>query len=134
MDLDDLFDRQRRRGARQRRDHHDDHDDDDDDRRRVDDRGRGRDRRETWSRRAHPHRFAWLLLGGGVVVLGLALIAIASSIGLWGYVSDAYFAATTAILPASWHDGWTGLPGIAHVAMGLGAAFVVAGVAGELFD
>ncbi len=86
------------------------------------------------SRRAHPHIFAWLLLGGGAVLLGLAVIAILSSLGLWGYLTDSYFAAAQAFLPASWYAPFADLPGIAHVAIVLGALFVLAGVAGEVFD
>jgi hypothetical protein len=143
MDLDlDLFsrraDRERRyhddddRGRRRRapRARRRDDDDDDDDRgyrRRTVSRGR-------WSRRDHPHLFSWLLLGGGVVLLGLALIAVATSLGLWGAVADAWFAVTCAVLPTSWHDEWMALPGVAHVAIGLGALFVAAGIAGEVLD
>lgn len=78
--------------------------------------------------------FAWLLLGGGVVVAGLLLIALASSLGLWTHVADGYFAASRALLPASWHDEWLALPGIAHVALALAALFVAAGLAGEVLD
>jgi hypothetical protein len=78
--------------------------------------------------------FAWLMLGGGALLLVIALMVIALSVGLWGYASDAYFAVTKLILPASWHDTWTSLPDIAHVGMVLGAVFLVAGVAGEVFD
>ena len=125
MDLD-LFDRDDHRHQPRRR-------------HRYDDRGRPRrpdrgDRRDRFRRRAHPHLFSWVLLGGGVVLLGLALIAIASSLGVWGWVADVYFAASTAVLPASWHDEWLALPGIAHVAIVLGALFVAAGVAGEVLD
>lgn len=99
---------------------------------------RHRDRRASssggWSRRAHPHVFAWLLLGGGVVLLGLAVVAILSSLGLWGYLADAYFAAAQALLPAGWYAPFADLPGIAHVAILLGALFVLAGLAGEVFD
>jgi hypothetical protein len=125
MDFDlDLPRRKRRRYA-------DDYHGDDDDRR---DRGRrwyGARRRP---RRAHPHRFAWVVLGGGALLLVVAVMAIASAVGLWGYASDAYFAVTKLILPESWHDTWTSLPGVAHVAMVLGAVFVAFGVVGEVFD
>lgn len=123
-DDDDRFDRRRAHG-RQGRDRHDDD---------------GRDHRRRprglagWSRRDHPHLFSWLLLGGGVVLLGLALIAVATSLGLWGTVADGWFAATRAVLPTSWHDEWMALPGVVHVAIGLGALFVAAGVAGEVLD
>jgi len=132
MDFDlDIFDSKRhRRDGRSRRHRDDDRDDDHDGRRR---RGHARTA-GGWSRRAHPHVFAWLLLGGGVVLLGLALIAIASSLGLWGHVADAYMAASRALLPASWHEAWMALPGVAHVAIGLAALFVLAGLAGELLD
>lgn len=148
MELDDLFDRDDRRRAgrryRRRDDDHDrdrddrdhrrrwrDHDDDDDDDRY---RRRSRSAGSPWSRRAHPHLFSWVLLGGGAVLFGLALIAILSSLGLWGAIADGYFAVTTAVLPASWHDEWRALPDLAHVALGLGALFVAAGVAGEVLD
>lgn len=91
-------------------------------------RGHGR------RRRARPHLFAWLLLGGGAVLLASALLVIASSLGLWGALASGYFAVTSAILPESWHDTWTGLPGIAHVAMVLGALFLSVGALGEIFD
>ena len=68
------------------------------------------------------------------MLLGLAALAILSTLGLWGPLADAYFAATTAILPASWHDEWRALPAVAHVAMVLGALFVAVGIAGEVFD
>lgn len=85
-------------------------------------------------RRAHPHRFAWLVLGGGAVVLGLLAIAIASSLGVWGHVADAYFAASRALLPGAWHDEWMVLPGIAHVVIALAVLFVAIGLAGEILD
>lgn len=163
MDLLDLFDRDddhRRRGRDRRRadrarddDDHDDHrgrhhDDDDDDRDDRDDdrddrrfrdgrfrqRNDGGPRRSRWSRRAHPHLFSWLLLGGGVVLLGLALIAALSALGLWDALASAYLAAGAALLPGSWHDEWHALPGVVHVALVLGALFVAAGVLGELVD
>lgn len=109
MDLDlDLFERKRHR-----------------------DRRGGRDR---GYRRRHPHVFAWVMLGGGALLLGLAVIALASSFGVWGALSDAYFAITTAALPASWHDEWLALPGLVHVALVLGSLFVVTGMLGEVFD
>ncbi len=78
--------------------------------------------------------FSWLLLAGGAVLFGLVALAVASSLGLWGPLADAYFAVTTAILPASWHDEWRALPAVAHIAMVLGALFVAVGIAGEVFD
>lgn len=75
-----------------------------------------------------------MVLGGGALLLVVAVMSIASVIGLWGYASDAYFAVTKLVLPESWHDTWTSLPGIAHVGMVLGAVFLAAGVAGEVFD
>jgi hypothetical protein len=67
-------------------------------------------------------------------VLGLFVIGLMSALGLWGHVADAYFAASTAVLPASWHDEWRALPDAAHVGLGLAALFVIAGVAGEVLD
>jgi hypothetical protein len=114
--------------ARKRRRFRDDHDGGyDEDRGR---RGDGSRRR----RRARPHLFAWLMIGGGALLLVMALLVIALTVGLLGYVGDAYFAITKLILPESWHDSWTSLPDVAHVAMALGAVFVTAGVAGELLD
>ncbi len=114
MDLDlDLFDRDRDRRRR---------------------RGPGHRREGGWSRRRHPHVFSWVLLAGGALLLGLAGMAVASSLGAWGALSDAYFAVTTALLPASWHDEWLALPGVAHVALALATLFVVTGVLGEVFD
>ncbi len=146
-DMDFDFDFGRKRTRRHDGDYGDDgdgddghrghrgHRDDDDDRGHRDDR---RGRRSSGSQRrglrARPHVFAWLLLGGGALLLVGVLMAIALSAGLWGYVSDAYFAVTKLILPDAWHDTWTSLPGVAHVAMALGAVFVTAGVAGEVFD
>lgn len=116
--------------------HH--HDDDDDGWR---DRGRAPvpwqrrpERRPWWNRRAHPHVFSWLLLGGGVVILAIALLAVLSSLGLWGALADGYHAVAAAVLPATWHDEWQALPGLVHVALVLGALFVAAGLAGELLD
>ena len=114
MDLDlDLFDRGRRR-----------------DRSGSHRFARARDR----SRRRHPHVFAWLVLGGGAFLVALTLLALASSLGAWGALADAYFHVTTAILPASWHDEWLALPGIAHVGIALGVLVVVVGLLGEVFD
>lgn len=128
MDFD--FDFARRR----RRPHGHDGGYDDGDRGDWGDRGRRSSGSRRRGRRARPHVFAWLLLGGGALLLVAALMVISFSVGLWGYVSDAYFAITKLILPDAWHDTWTSLPGIAHVAMALGAVFVTAGVAGEVFD
>jgi hypothetical protein len=136
MDLD-LFDTDSHRGRRRHRRH------DSDDGYRRDDRDHGaRHRRHDsddgyrrgWSRRAHPHVFAWVLLGGGVLVLGLIAIAAMSALGLWPHLTGAYFTATTALMPESWHDEWHALPGVAHVAIVLGGLFLAAGVAGEVFD
>lgn len=85
-------------------------------------------------RRAHPHIFAWLLLGGGAVLLAVAFMIIASSLGIWSALSSGYFTVSNAILPEAWQDTWASLPGVAHVAMVLGALFLAAGVLGELFD
>lgn len=106
MDLDDLFERRGRRRSRQR---------------------------GGW-RREHRHVFSWLFLGGGVVLLGLALIALLSSFGVWGHLADAYFAISRSILPTTWHDEWLALPDLAHVALVLGALFLAAGAAGEILD
>lgn len=85
-------------------------------------------------RRRHPHVFSWLVLAGGAVLLCAAAIALAASLGAWGALSDAYFAATTAVMPAAWHDEWLALPGWAHVGIALGALFVLTGLLGEVFD
>jgi len=74
------------------------------------------------------------VLAGGGVLVALAVVALASALGVWGHAADAYFAAGRAVLPMSWHDGWMALPGIAHLAIVLGALFVVVGLAGELVD
>jgi hypothetical protein len=84
-------------------------------------------------RRRHPHLFSWVLLAGGVL-LGLVIMAIASSLGAWGALSDLYFALTTAVLPTSWHDEWLALPGLAHVALVLASLFILTGLLGEVFD
>ncbi len=68
------------------------------------------------------------------MLLCLAGMALASSLGAWAALSDVYFALTTAVLPASWHDEWLALPGLAHVGLVLGALFVVTGLLGEVFD
>lgn len=106
---------------------------------RDDERYDYRRRREASSRsyrkrRAHPHLFAWLLLGGGAVLLAAAIMIIASSLGLWSALSNAYFAVSNAILPQTWQDEWAALPGLAHVALVLGALFLAVGALGELFD
>jgi hypothetical protein len=139
MDLDlDLFERRgsrRRPSARRGGERHRDDDWEYDER--HEDHRRGRSRggyARARGRRAHPHLFAWALLGGGALLFGLAVIAIAASFGLWGYISDAYFALSYAVLPTAWHDEWAAIPGVAHVALVLGALFVAAGVAGEVFD
>ncbi len=114
MDLDlDLFERNRERRSQRRQ---------------------SRTRAGGWSRRRHPHIFSWVLLAGGALLLCLVGMALASSLGAWGALSDAYFAVTTAILPASWHDEWVALPGVAHVGLVLGALFVGTGLLGEVFD
>jgi hypothetical protein len=97
-------------------------------------RGRGRSREEGSRRRRHPHLFAWVLLAGGALLLCLAAMALASSLGAWGALSDAYFSLTTAILPSSWHDEWRALPGLAHVGIVLVSLFVITGLLGEVFD
>ena len=132
--------------GRWRRDDHDrddrDDDDHDDDRRMArgyhrddhrdrDDRRRGRGRSY---RRAHPHVFAWALMAGGALVLGLLAIAVLQATGLMGPIADLYFAATTAIMPASWHDEWRALPGVVHVVGAVVALAVVVGIAGEALE
>lgn len=96
-------------------------------------RDRGRRHGRSW-RRDHRHLFSWLFLGGGVLLLGIALLALASSFGLFGHLADAYFALSRAVLPSAWHDEWLALPDLAHVALVLGALFLAAGLAGEVFD
>lgn len=68
------------------------------------------------------------------MLVALAVVALASALGVWGHAADAYFAAGRAVLPSSWHGGWMALPGIAHLAIVLGTLFVVVGLAGELVD
>ncbi len=95
---------------------------------------RGRRHAPRGFRAEHRHLFAWLVLGGAAFLLGLLVVGVMSALGLWGYVSDAYFAATAAVLPTSWHDEWRALPDLVHVGLGLAALVVVAGVAGEVLD
>lgn len=92
-----------------------------------------RRRRSSWRRR-HRHVFSWLVLGGGVIAVGLLLIAVLNALGVFGLVSGAYFAAALAIMPSSWHEPFQALPGVAHVLIGLGAIAVVAAVASEVID
>lgn len=132
--MDDLAFFERDRGRR-RHPHRFEHDEDD----RYYDRRRSKPERRGGSgyakrRRAHPHIFAWLLLGGGAVLLASAVMVILSSLGIWGALASAYFAVTSAIMPETWRDEWRDLPGIAHVAMVLGALFLAAGTLGEIFD
>lgn len=128
-------DRRRRRddGDAARRHRRDEEDDDRDDgwRRAM---HRGRRHAPRWPWHGHRHVFAWLVLGGGVVLLAMLAIGVASALGLWGPIADGYVALSKAVLPTSWHDEWQALPGVVHVAMALGALFVAAGIAGEVLD
>ena len=127
-DRDDRDDHDRDDDRRMARGYHrDDHRDRDD----RDDRRRGRGRSY---RRAHPHVFAWALMAGGALVLGLLAIAVLQATGLMGPIADLYFAATTAIMPASWHDEWRALPGVVHVVGAVVALAVVVGIAGEALE
>lgn len=85
-------------------------------------------------RRRHRHLFAWVILGGGAVVLGLLVIALLGALGVFGLVSGAYFAAAQAVLPSGWYSTFADLPGIVHVLIVVGALGVGAAVLGEIFD
>lgn len=102
------------------------------DRRRRHDRDDGDHRRSY--RRAHPHRFAWVLLAGGAVVLGLLALGLLHATGLLAPLTDAYFTATTALMPTSWHDEWLAIPGLGHVVIAVVAAALLAGLAGEALE
>ncbi|MGE3762859.1 MAG: hypothetical protein AB7L94_11415 [Kofleriaceae bacterium] len=78
--------------------------------------------------------FSWLVLGGGVILVGLLLIALLNALGVFGLVSGAYFAAALAVLPSSWHEPFQALPGIVHVLIVLGVLGIGAAIAGELVD
>lgn len=134
--------------------------DDDDDYRRADDSGRwerprraddsgrwerSRPRRADdsghWSapwagafRHAHPHRFAWFFVAGGVIALTLIVLGLLQATGVMPHVANLYFAATTAIMPESWHDEWRSLPDLVHVLIAVFALGAVAGIAGEAFE
>ena len=154
MDLDFFDTDHRSRDHRRRRD--DDHDDrhrhrddrdrgyartrrdrDDDSRygdrrwrhRDSDDAGRGRS-----YRRKHPHVFAWALMAGGALVLGLLAVALLQATGLMSPLADLYFGATPALLPTSWHDEWMAIPDAGHAIMAVVALALVAGVAGEALE
>ncbi|MBK9034168.1 MAG: hypothetical protein IPL61_23385 [Myxococcales bacterium] len=138
-DDDDDDDHHRRRAGAARDAGRSGRGEDDDDRgrsRRDDDRRHRRDDygRDRSYRRAHPHVFAWALMAGGALVLGLLAIALIQATGLMGPVADLYFTATTAVLPGGWHDEWTALPGAVHVLLAVAAIAVVAGVAGEALE
>ncbi|MGE0395167.1 MAG: hypothetical protein AB7T06_00470 [Kofleriaceae bacterium] len=92
-----------------------------------------RSRSSSWRRR-HRHMFSWLVLGGGVILVGLLLIALLNALGVFGLVSGAYFAAALAVLPSSWHEPFQALPGIVHVLIVLGVLGIGAAIAGELVD
>ena len=149
MDLDFFDTDHRSRDHRRRRDDDRDHDRDrgrsrrashrdDDDRygdrrwrrRDTDDSGRGRGS----YRRAHPHVFAWALMAGGALVLGLIAVALLQATGLMGPLSDLYFSATTALMPTSWHDEWLAIPGAAHAIFAVVGIAAVVGMAGEALE
>ena len=151
MDLDFFDTDHRSRDHRRRRDDDRDHDrtrarrdsqrdshrDDDD--RYGDRRWRQRDdddsrRGRSSYRRAHPHVFAWALMAGGALVLGLLAVALLQATGLMGPLSDLYFSATTALMPASWHDEWMAIPGAAHAIFAVVGIAVVVGMAGEALE
>lgn len=132
MDLD-VFDTDRRSHDHRRRRHRDDDD------RYGDRRWRHRDaaaagRGHRSYRRAHPHVFAWALMAGGAVVLGLIAVALLQATGLMSPLADLYFGATTALLPTSWHDEWMAIPDAGHAIMAVLALALVAGVAGEALE
>ncbi len=85
-------------------------------------------------RRRRRHLFAWLILGGGALLLGLVAFGVAHALGLTGLLASAYSAAALAVLPSSVHAGFQALPGIVHVLIAAGAVAVIVGLAGELFD
>ena len=128
-------DRDRDRARRDsRRDRHRDDDDRYGDRRwrRRDDDAAGRGRGSY--RRAHPHVFAWALMAGGALVLGLIAVALLQATGLMSPLADLYFGATTALLPTSWHDEWMAIPDAGHAVMAVVALALVAGMAGEALE
>jgi len=134
---DDDRDRDHDRTRARRDSRRDSHRDDDD--RYGDRRWRQRDdddsrRGRSSYRRAHPHVFAWALMAGGALVLGLLAVALLQATGLMGPLSDLYFSATTALMPASWHDEWMAIPGAAHAIFAVVGIAVVVGMAGEALE
>lgn len=87
----------------------------------------------TWRGR-HRHLFAWLVLGGAALALVLVLLGVLQALGLGAVIASAYFGIAETVLPASWHDEFHALPNIFHVPLVAGLAWIVAGLAGELFD
>ncbi|MBP8808946.1 MAG: hypothetical protein KBG48_24645 [Kofleriaceae bacterium] len=85
-------------------------------------------------RHAHPHRFAWFFVAGGVIALTLIVLGLLQATGVMPHVANLYFAATTAIMPESWHDEWRSLPDLVHVLIAVFALGAVAGIAGEAFE
>lgn len=98
--------------------------------------GRRRSRRgsRTSWRGRHRHLFAWFVLGGVGVALLLLLFGVLQALGLGGLIASAYFGIAEAVLPTAWHDELHALPGIVHVLLVVGLVWIVAGLAGELFD
>lgn len=97
------------------------------------DRRYSRRRSPSWRRR-HRHVFSWLVVGGGIIAIGLLLIAVLNVLGVFGLISSAYFAAALAIIPSSWHDSFQALPGIVHILIVLGGVGALAAIASEVLD
>ncbi|HLL24762.1 MAG TPA: hypothetical protein VK427_21665 [Kofleriaceae bacterium] len=85
-------------------------------------------------RKHHRHLFAWVVLGGGVIVVALLAFAVLAALGVTGLLADGYFALAAALLPAGWLATFKALPGIVHVLLVVVSLGVLAAVAGELFD
>lgn len=87
----------------------------------------------SWRRR-HRHLFAWVVLGGATIVLGISALASLALLGLGGMVSSAYFSIAEAVLPTSWHDELHAIPVFLHAAIGVALVAALVGVASELLD
>lgn len=77
----------------------------------------------------------WLAALAVVVAIAtLFVMAIAVASGLGSYLADAYFAVTTAVLPAAWRDEWLAIPEAAHAVLAMITLAAVAGAAAEVLD
>jgi hypothetical protein len=93
----------------------------------------GRRSRGSSFRSRHRHMFAWIVMAGGTVLLGLLIVALLSSLGVMSWISSAYFAGALALLPSAWHDDFKAIPDVVHVLIVLVGLGLLVGLAGEIF-